>query len=73
MDKSSLVHTTPTSCLTRNFTRHHIGSESINSSYTKEEFKNIIKKVGVSSQVGYNPMNPLKINQDSFVITDIKK
>ncbi|CAI2381972.1 unnamed protein product [Moneuplotes crassus] len=55
----------------KNFIHHSIDRANLNS-YVKEEFKTIIKKVGVSSQVGYNPMNPLKLNQDSFVINEIK-
>lgn len=70
---SSLIQTTPTSHLTRNFINHHIGIKSINTSYVKEEYKNIIKKFGVSSQVGYNPRHLMKLNQDSFVVTDMRK
>ena len=53
--------------------RHNIDRESLNNSYIKEEFKTIITKFGVASQMGYNPNNPLKLNQDSFVTTDVKR
>lgn len=55
--------------LHKKFISHNIDRET-NSSYTKEEFKSIIAKVGTCTQVGFNPLNPLKMNQDSFVVTD---
>jgi hypothetical protein len=71
VDSADLVKIVKSPQLHKKFIKHNI-DRKINTSYTKEEFKSIIAKFGTCSQVGYNPMNPLKMNQDSFVIAECK-
>lgn len=61
-----------TSPRTHKFLNHSVDADSLNSSYMREEYKSTIVKFGAWSQTGYNPMNPLKTNQDSYIVADTK-
>lgn len=43
-------------------------SETISNSYIKEEWRNKELCYGAFSRAGYHPNNPLKTNQDSYII-----
>lgn len=59
--------------LNKKFLNHSIDIRDSNSSYIKEEYKNVVVKFGVCSQAGSNPMNPVKPNQDSYITIDAKE
>ena len=47
-------------------------NEEISSSYIRDDANSVLMKYGASSQAGSNPINPMKVNQDSFVMIEAK-
>ena len=50
----------------KKFCDHNL-AENIYSSYIKDECKNEEIRYGAATKAGYNPGNPLKVNQDSYI------
>ena len=53
----------------RKFLKHSIGSDQIHPSYIKNEYRSVISKYGHSTKMGFSPNDPLKVNQDAWIIS----
>ena len=57
----------------KKFLDHNFSNDKIYNSYIKEEWRNDLIRYGVITKAGYNPNNPNKVNQDSYVIQGDQK
>jgi len=70
-DIKRVKHVTSPRIIRKIDSKQHESSE-ISTSYIKEDSSNVLIKFGASSQVGFNQINKMKVNQDSFVTIEGK-